>query len=46
MARAKVAVLKTHPETVVEDYKKLMRMAEDDKYYAMDKKICSPLSKA
>lgn len=40
MARAKVAVLKTHPETVVEDYKKLMRLAEYDKFCAMDKKIC------
>jgi uncharacterized protein (DUF362 family) len=39
MARAKVAVLKTHPETVVEDYKKLMRMADYDKFLAMDKKI-------
>jgi len=39
MARAKVAVLKTHPETVVEDYKKLMRMADYDKSLAMDKKI-------
>ena len=40
MSRAKVAVLKTHPETVVEDYKKLMRMADYDKCLAMDKKVC------
>ena len=40
MAKAKVAVLKTHPETVVEDYKKLMRMADYDKCLAKEKKIC------
>lgn len=32
MTKSKVAVLKTKPETVIEDYKKLMRMAEYDKY--------------
>jgi len=30
--KSKVAVLKTKPETVIEDYKKLMRMAEYDKF--------------
>ena len=32
MTKSKVAVLKTKPETVIEDYKRLMRMAEYDKY--------------
>jgi len=32
VTKSKVAVLKTKPETVIEDYKKLMRMAEYDKY--------------
>lgn len=32
MTKSKVAVLKTKPETVIEDYKKLMRMAEYHKY--------------
>jgi uncharacterized protein (DUF362 family) len=40
MARAKVAVLKTRPETVVEDYKKLMRMADYDRFFDLKKKIC------
>ncbi len=30
--RARVAVLKTRPETVLEDYEKLMKLAEFDKY--------------
>lgn len=32
MEKSKVAVLKTTPETVIEDYKKLMRMAGYDKF--------------
>ncbi|MGI6778546.1 MAG: DUF362 domain-containing protein [Acetivibrionales bacterium] len=32
MDKSKVAVMKTKAETVIEDYKKLMRMAEYDKY--------------
>jgi len=32
VTKSKVAVLKTKPETVIEDYKRLMRMAEYDKY--------------
>jgi len=32
MSKAKVAVLKTNPETVVEDYGKLIRLAEYEKY--------------
>lgn len=32
MDKSKVAVLKTSPERVIEDYKKLMRMAEYDKF--------------
>lgn len=32
MEKSKVAVLKTRPETVIEDYKRLMRMAGYDKY--------------
>lgn len=32
MAKAKVAVLRTSPETVIEDYKKLLELAELDKF--------------
>jgi uncharacterized protein (DUF362 family) len=32
MDKSKVAVLKTSPKSVIEDYKKLMRMAEYDKF--------------
>jgi uncharacterized protein (DUF362 family) len=35
--KPKVAVLKTRPETVLEDYKKLMRLAEYEKYLPKDK---------
>lgn len=35
--KSKVAVLKTNTKTVIEDYKKLMRMAEYDKYLNKDK---------
>jgi uncharacterized protein (DUF362 family) len=34
--KSKVAVLKTNPETVIEDYKRLMRMVEYDKYLKKD----------
>jgi uncharacterized protein (DUF362 family) len=37
MARAKVAVLKTKPETVLEDYKRLMHLAEYKKHLPKDK---------
>jgi len=36
--RSKVAVLKTNPETVVDDYGKLMRMADYQKYLPSDHK--------
>jgi len=36
-ARPKVAVLRTEPETVVEDYGRLMRLAEYEKYLPKDK---------
>jgi len=35
--KPKVAVLKTNPETVLEDYQKLMRLAEYEKYLPKDK---------
>ncbi|HOJ09143.1 MAG TPA: DUF362 domain-containing protein [Clostridiales bacterium] len=34
---SKVAVLETTPETVIEDYKKLMRMSDYDKYLKKDR---------
>lgn len=37
MSKSKVAVLKTSPETVVEDYGRLMRMADYDKFLPKDK---------
>jgi uncharacterized protein (DUF362 family) len=37
MARSKVAVLKTRPETVVEDYGRLMKMAEFENHLPKDK---------
>jgi uncharacterized protein (DUF362 family) len=37
MSRAKVAVLKTSPETVLVDYKKLVHLAEYQKYLPKDK---------
>lgn len=37
MARARVAVLKTTPETILEDYAKLLEMAEVEKFLAKDK---------
>jgi hypothetical protein len=40
MSKAKVAVLKTRPETVVEDYGRLMRLAEYEKYLAKTNKTC------
>ena len=40
MARSKVAVLKTHPDTVVDDYKKLMKLAEYEKYVRKDRRVC------
>ena len=40
MGKAKVAVLKTHPGTVISDYKRLLRMAEYDQHVARDKKVC------
>ena len=36
-SRPKVAVLKTHPETVFEDLYKLMHMAEYEKYVSKDR---------
>jgi len=38
MAKSIVAVLKTKPETVIEDYEKLMKLADFEKYLAKDKK--------
>ncbi|UCC41130.1 MAG: DUF362 domain-containing protein [Candidatus Aminicenantes bacterium] len=37
MARSKVAVLKTSPQNVLEDFKKLMHLAEYQKYVSKDK---------
>jgi len=37
MAKAKVAVLKTRPETVIDDYQKLMDLAEFDKFLTKGK---------
>jgi len=37
MAKPKVAILKTSPQTVLEDYKKLMHMADYQKYLPRDK---------
>jgi uncharacterized protein (DUF362 family) len=37
VSRAKVAVIKTSPETVLEDYKKLLKLAEIEKYLSKDK---------
>ncbi|MBC7363104.1 MAG: DUF362 domain-containing protein [Candidatus Aminicenantes bacterium] len=39
MSRPKVAVLKTSPETVLEDYSKLMHLAEYQTYLPKDKEI-------
>ncbi len=38
MAKSKVAVLRTKPETVIEDYEKLMKLAEFDKHLDKTKK--------
>jgi uncharacterized protein (DUF362 family) len=40
MARSKVAILRTRPETIIEDYKKLLRLAEYQMFLPKDKKIC------
>jgi len=40
MARAKVAILKTHPDTVNEDYKKLLKLAEYENYVRKDRRVC------
>ena len=40
MARSKVAILKTRPETVVEDYKKLMRLADYQTFLKRDQRVC------
>src|SRR4030043_472182 len=32
MAKSKVAILRTQPESVVEDYRRLLRLAEADQY--------------
>ena len=40
MSRAKVAVLRTSPESVVEDYGKLLRLAEYEKYLSKEKMTC------
>ena len=40
MNRAKVAVLRTTPESVVEDYGKLMRLADYQKFLLKDKMTC------
>jgi uncharacterized protein (DUF362 family) len=37
MAKSKVAVLKTKPETVIEDYRKLIQLADYQKYLPKDK---------
>ncbi len=37
MSKSKVVVLKTKPETVFEDYARLMRLAEYEKYLPKDK---------
>ncbi|HHW47777.1 MAG TPA: DUF362 domain-containing protein [Clostridiaceae bacterium] len=39
MEKSKVAVLKTEPETVIEDYKRLMRLAEYQKFLKKGKTI-------
>ena len=39
MHRSKVAILKTRPETVLEDYKRLMHLAEYDKVISPGNKI-------
>lgn len=39
MYKARVAVLKTSPETVLEDYARLMRLADYQNYLQKDKKI-------
>jgi len=40
MSSVKVAILKTHPDTVINDYQKLLRMAEYDKYLKKDRRVC------
>ena len=40
MAKSKVAVLKTSPETVLEDYKRLLHLADYQDYLPKDKKVC------
>lgn len=37
MGKAKVVILKTSPETVLDDYKKLMHLAEYEKFISRDK---------
>ena len=40
MSRAKVAVLKTQPATVISDYRKLLHLAEYERFLAKDRKVC------
>jgi uncharacterized protein (DUF362 family) len=44
MMKAKVALLKTSPETVVDDYGRLMRMADYQEYLPRDKEILLKLN--
>ena len=37
MAKSKVAVIKTSPETALEDYQKLLKLAEVEKFLSKDK---------
>ena len=42
--QSKIFVLKTNPESIIDDYKRLMHMAGYDKFYKRDEKIIIKLN--